>query len=76
MRTSPAKKAVEPELADAAKAFDEDWKARDTLLANSPVMALLEAHDDAGTPHEQVIMGVRGITVTLGDLRKFIKALR
>jgi hypothetical protein len=62
-------------LADAARAFEQDWGDRSEFLRNSPITAFLKAHEIAGTPNELTITGVADVKVTLGDLRAFARTL-
>lgn len=76
MRTTPATPPTDPALADAAKAFDDDWAKREEFLKNSPITAFLEGHEVAGSPNSIVITGLGACLVTLGDLRALVRALK
>jgi hypothetical protein len=55
------------------KAFDTDSEDRKRFLENNRCVQVLKAHDRQGTSDTQVISGVHGISMTLGDLRALVE---
>lgn len=60
----------------AARAFHDDWEAKNRFFENSPIAAFLTRHEEAGSPNELTITGVADVKVTLGDLRALVRLLR
>lgn len=65
-----------PGTADLAQALEADWKERERILADSPILAFLAEHDRAETPDEHTVCGVAHVRVKLGDLRALVAALK
>ena len=63
-------------LAEARVAFAEEDRRRADMLEHSPVMLFLDRHEEAGSPNELTITGVADVKLTLGDLRRFVRALK
>ena len=84
MKSRPVPEVLDPEtsptahlgLEEARAAFAQEDANRARILETSPVMAFLDRHEDAGSPNELTITGVADVKVTLGDLRKLVKALK
>lgn len=63
-------------LAEARAAFEAQDAERAAELESNPIMHFLDRHEVAGSPNELTVTGVADVRVTLGDLRRFVRAIR